>query len=74
MIRYLIKNNFKLMSRSITNILLFIIAPLILIALLSSAFNDMMKKYEKDGNVIVGYAVEGEVFSGEMLELFKQTA
>ena len=74
MIRYLIKNNFKLMSRSMTNILMFIVTPLILIALLSSAFNDMMKKYEKDGNVIVGYAVEGELISGDVLEMFKETA
>ena len=46
MIRYLVKNNLKLMSRSVTNILLLVIMPLILIALLSSAFNDMMKKYQ----------------------------
>ena len=32
MIRYLIKNNLKIMGRSMTNILLFVIAPLTVIA------------------------------------------
>ena len=35
MIRYLIKNNMKLMFRSPANILLFIVAPLCVLAILS---------------------------------------
>ena len=60
MIRYLIKNNFKLMMRSVTNILIYTVAPLILVALLSSAFGDMMEKYESGGTVKAGYLVKGD--------------
>ena len=68
MIRYLIKNNVKLMARSKTNILIIVIAPLILIALLSSAFKDMMERYEGE-DVVAGYRVEGDV-PDEMIEAF----
>lgn len=74
MIRYLIKNNLKLMSRSITNILLLVIMPLILIALLSSAFNDMMKKYEDKTEINAGYRIEGDSVSAEMIDVFKESA
>ncbi len=60
MIRYLIKNNFKLMMRSVTNILIYTVAPLILVALLSSAFGDMMEKYEAGSSVKAGYLVKGD--------------
>ena len=58
MIRYLIKNNLKLMMRSVTNILLFIVTPVILVALLSSAFHDLLEHYEAQGSVRAGYFVE----------------
>jgi len=61
MIRYLIKNNFKLMMRSVTNIVLFIVSPIILIALLSSAFEQIMKTYAERGTIKAGYRIEGEV-------------
>lgn len=57
MIRYLIKNNFKLMMRSATNILLYIVTPVILVALLSSAFNDLLQKYETSGSIKAGYII-----------------
>ncbi len=74
MIRYLVKNNLKLMSRSVTNILLLVIMPLILIALLSSAFNDMMKKYEDKNEIHAGYRIEGEKVSPEIIDAFKSSA
>lgn len=73
MIRYLIKNNMKLMMRSFTNILLVIIMPIILIALLSSAFNDMMKKYEGKSSIEAGYTVADEVYP-EMIDAVKAAA
>ncbi len=74
MIRYLIKNNFKIMTRSATNIFLFIATPLILIALLSAAFNDMMKKYEDSGSFEAGYRIEGQGMSSEMEDAFLRAA
>ena len=73
MIRYLIKNNFKLMARSKTNFLLFVITPLILIALLSSAFNDLMKKYEGDVSISAGYRIDDDT-STEILDALKDAA
>lgn len=46
------------MIRSATNILLYIIAPIILIAMLSSAFGDMMEKYESSDSIKAGYRLE----------------
>lgn len=60
MIRYLIKNNFKLMMRSATNILLFIVTPVILVSLLSSAFHDLMDKYDSNDHVKAGYRMDVE--------------
>ena len=74
MIRYLIKNNFKLMVRSITNSLLVIICPLVLIALLSSAFDDMMSRYDSDADIVAGYRIEGENVSSDMIDAFKDGA
>ena len=67
MIRYLIKNNIKLMTRSITNIVLFIVGPLMVIAILSNAFNDLLKKYENE-TINAGYYVEDEAISEELLD------
>ena len=70
MIRYLIKNNFKLMVRSITNSIMIVIAPLILILLLSSAFNETMSRYDNDSDIVAGYMIEGNDVSNEMIEAF----
>ncbi|MCR5149117.1 MAG: ABC transporter permease [Eubacterium sp.] len=74
MIRYLIKNNMKLMMRSFTNILLVIIMPIILIALLSSAFNDMMETYKGKNGIEAGYSIEDDKVQPEMIEAMKVAA
>ncbi|SDA77347.1 ABC-2 type transport system permease protein [Lachnospiraceae bacterium G11] len=74
MIRYLVKNNFKLMLRSGTNILLFIITPLILIAVLSSSFKDLMAHYEEDTGIEVGYEIKGDSMTEELMDSIKESA
>ncbi len=61
MIRYLIKNNIKLMMRSASNVLLFIAAPIVLIAVLSSAFSSLIESYEKKDEISVGYISERDI-------------
>ena len=46
--------------RSATNTLLFIVTPIILIALLSSAFGTLMEKYESKENIRAGYRIEAD--------------
>ena len=60
MIRYLIKNNIKLMSRSSINILCFVLAPILVSAVLMSAFSTLLEKYEDVGTFTVGYRISGE--------------
>lgn len=60
MIRYLIKNNLKLMFRSKLILVVMIISPILVIALLSSAFEDLMKSYEKAERFSVGYRIDEE--------------
>ena len=60
MIRYLIKNNFKIMTRSAANILLFIISPVIVSAVLISAFSSLLESYKGVDNFDVGYRVTEE--------------
>ena len=74
MIRYLIKNNMKLMMRSFTNILLLIIMPIILIALLSSAFNDMMETYKEKNSLEAGYSIADENAHPEIIYAMKEAA
>ena len=57
MIRYLIKNYLKMMGRSPVNVLLFIVFPIVLIAVLSSAFSSLMESYERKESFSVGYIV-----------------
>ncbi|MCR5094479.1 MAG: ABC transporter permease [Lachnospiraceae bacterium] len=73
MIRYLIKNNFKLMSRSFYNVLLLIIMPLVLIAVLSSAFESLLAKYDGDQQIKAGYSAEGDV-SREIIDALVSVA
>ena len=58
MIRYMIKNNFKLMGRSWLNAFMLILCPLIVSAVLISAFSALMAKYEKAENFSCGYSFE----------------
>lgn len=60
MIRYLIKNNFKIMFRSATNILILTLAPIVVSAVLISAFSSIMKKYQETGDFKVGYSYNSE--------------
>ena len=67
MIRYLIKNNLKIMFRSPVNILLYVLCPIVVTAVLVSAFSAMMESYEGTGQFKVGYRVEeNSVFDGYM--------
>lgn len=67
MIRYLIKNNFKLMFRNKWIIVTLILGPVLVIAILSSAFSDLMKSYEGTGHFQAGYrAEENSVFAGNL--------
>lgn len=69
MIRYLIKNNFKLMFRNTWSIMIMILGPILIIAVLSSAFSELMKSYEGVEEFSVGYRIE-ETETG-MLEAMK---
>lgn len=60
MIRYLIKNNFKIMYRSAVNILLFILSPIIVSTVLISAFSSLLESYEPAEDFEVGYRVEAD--------------
>lgn len=55
MIRYLIKNNFKLMFRNTWSVAVMLFGPILVIAVLSSAFSELMKSYEGVDEFAVGY-------------------
>lgn len=55
MIRYLIKNNFKLMFRNTWSIVVMLLGPLLVIVALSSAFSELLKSYEGVDEFAVGY-------------------
>lgn len=58
MIRYLIKNNFKLMFRNTWSITVMLLGPVLVIAVLSSAFSELMKSYEGVDEFAVGYRIQ----------------
>ena len=63
------------MTRSMTNTLLLVVTPLILVALLSSAFNDMMSKYEDGSEIVAGYRIEGgQISTNNLADAFKDAA
>lgn len=57
MIRYLIKNNFKLMFRNTWSIVVMLSGPILVIMVLSSAFSQLMKSYEGVDEFAVGYRI-----------------
>ncbi len=59
MIRYLIKNNFKLMFRNTWSLVVMLLGPVLVIAVLSSAFSELMKSYEGVDEFAVGYRIQG---------------
>ncbi len=66
MIRYLIKNNLKIMARSPVNILLYVLCPIVISAVLISAFSALMESYEGSKEFTVGYRTEADsVFAGK---------
>ena len=72
MIRYLIKNNFKLMLRNKWVVIVILLGPILVIAMLSAAFGDMMAAYEKTGNFKVGYRINaGSVFEENIEDIKK---
>lgn len=71
MIRYLIKNNFKLMFRNTWSMVVMLLGPLLVIAVLSSAFSELMKSYEGVDEFAVGYRLQGSVQDSLMMESAK---
>lgn len=58
MIRYLIKNNFKLMFRNTWSIAVMLLGPVLVIVVLSSAFSELMKSYEGVDQFTAGYRIQ----------------
>lgn len=70
MIRYLIKNNIKIMSRSMVNVLCFILCPMIVSAVLISAFSSLLNKFEgSTESFIVGYSIKSKDGSESIRQL-----
>lgn len=72
MIRYLIKNNFKLMFRNTWSIVTMLLGPILVIAVLSSAFSEMMKSYEGVDEFTVGYRVEKDSPMADYVEMIQE--
>ncbi len=70
MIRYLIKNNFKLMFRNTWSVIVMLLGPILVIAVLSSAFSELMKSYEGVDEFAVGYRMQ-EAADSVMIEAAK---
>ena len=72
MIRYLIKNNLKILFRYLYNPVVFILAPLGVMMVLSSAFSQLLKKYEAPEETKVGYRMEAAgIFASYLDELIE---
>jgi len=72
MIRYLIKNNFKLMFRNTWSIVVMLLGPILVIAVLSSAFSELMKSYEGVDEFSVGYRAESDSVISDYMEAIKE--
>lgn len=71
MIRYLIKNNFKLMFRNTWSIVVMLLGPILVIMVLSSAFSELLKSYEGVGEFAVGYRIQGDAGDHSVMEAAK---
>ncbi len=60
MIRYLIKNNFKLMFRNTWSIVVMLLGPILVIGALNGAFTELMKSYKGVDEFAVGYRMESD--------------
>lgn len=72
MIWYLIKNNFKLMYRNKIILVSMVFAPVLVIAILSSAFEDLMKSHEVKDQFKAGYRVEEGSLWEKSVEIIKE--
>lgn len=70
MIRYLIKNNLKLMFRNTWSMVVMLLGPVLVIAVLSSAFSELMKSYEGTEEFAVGYRMQAAEYNA-MSEVLK---
>ncbi len=68
MIRYLIKNNFKLMFRNTWSVIVMLLGPVLVIMVLSSAFSELMKSYEAVDEFTVEYRVQDMAENSVMIE------
>ncbi len=71
MIRYLIKNNFKLMFRNTWSIVTMILGPILVIVVLASAFSEIMKSYEGVDDFTVGYRMEQDSSIEDYVEMIQ---
>lgn len=71
MIRYLIKNNVKLMLRNKWTIAIMVLGPILIIAILASAFQELMKSYEGVDECKVGYRIEADMMQESMEQIKK---
>lgn len=74
MIRYVIKNNFKLMLHNKWIITVVVLGPVLVIAILSSAFSDLMKSYEGVNAFKAGYRVQTGSGFEDSMDALKTTA
>ena len=74
MIFYVIKNYIKLMCRSSMNVILIVVTPIILIAVLSSAFSSLMASYEEAGSFTAGYKISGGNMMTPYIDSLKEAA
>lgn len=74
MIFYVIKNYAKLMCRSSMNVVLLVAAPIILVAVLSSAFSSIMASYEDAGEFKAGYRINEDSVMTSYMDDFKDKA
>ena len=76
MIRYLIKNNIKMMIRSPFNIFIYVFGPTIVAAVLISAFNSLLESYDGVDTFEAGYIMEEgsefESYIDELVENFEE--
>lgn len=70
----LMKNNMKLMLRSRWIILLMMIVPVFVVAMLSSAFKEILGSYEMDDTIRAGYTISSDSMYNEALQEFSKSA
>lgn len=72
MIRYLIKNNLKLMFRNKWSIVFMILGPVLVITALSGAFSQLLKSYEGVHSFKAGYRLEDESAFSSYISVIKE--